>query len=215
MIDVKVDNKSDNKSEQPLLLLNKEEGISKKEAISINRDIKRLVKSKSEVDRSLCKLMFFSKNCYVASNTSPVPFYRYCGFSSWDEYIEKHIGISTKLANKYSNVYHKYFIDLKDVFDADKHFIDIDKLNLIIPIVNRANFNDLINKVKKASKKDLKALLSPIKCSHRTFGYRVNAKEAKIVSRAMKIARKNFGSNLTDPQLFVCIMSKYASEASN
>jgi hypothetical protein len=160
--------------------------------------------------------MFFSKNCYVASDkSSSIPFYQHCGFSSWDEYIEKHIGVSIKLANKYANVYHKYFIDLKGVFNADKHFIDIDKLNLIIPIVNRANFNHLINKVKQASKKDLKALLSPIRCSHRTFVYRINTKEAKIISRAMKIARKNFGSNLTDPQLFVCIMSKHASEESN
>ena len=129
-----------------------EDNLSKKDALSIRREIKSIAKQKIDVDLNFCEHIFYSKKAYVVTKDGSIPFYQYCGSPSWKEYIEKEVGITVNKANKYSAVYSKYFIELKGTFDPAKHSLDIEKLQLLLPIIDEKNCVTLINKARKASR---------------------------------------------------------------
>jgi len=74
----------------------------------------------------------------------------------------------------------------------------------------------LIEKARTASSDSLKALLGDkVQSLHKNIGYRINKKEEKVVRKAIELAKKEFGSDLTDSQVFVAIMSEYIESASS
>jgi hypothetical protein len=188
-----------------------EENLSKKDALSIRREIKAIAESKIGIDLSFCEHIFYSKKSYVIASSGSIPFYQYCGYPSWREYIENEVGTTVNKANKYSAVYSKYFVELENVFDASKHAIDISKMIYLLPIINEKNCISLLKKAKSASKETLKDLnsTSAVKATHKSISYRIDFKEAKLVEKAMKLARQDFGEELTDGQIFVAIMAEY------
>ena len=180
----------------------------------LRRNIKSVAKNKVDVDLDFCKHIFYSKSAYVTTKTGDVPFYLYCGYDTWQDYIEKEVNITTSKARKFASIYSKYFIELEGVFDAKKHAIDVVKLGLLLPIVDEDNLESLINTARDASQSTLKDLISPSKDStKKTISYRIKKKENSIVNKAIKMARKEFGEDLTEGQLYIAILCEYMEKS--
>ena len=191
-----------------------EENLPRASALSLRRHIKSLAKEKVELDLDFCEYVFYSKVAFVEATGGTVPFYKYCGFDSWKEYVEQEIQITFGKAKKYAQVYSKYCVELESVFDRSKHSIDVTKLELLLPIVTKENLKAMIAKFKAADCEALKDLLAPsIPSTINSITYRISKKENPIVNKAMKLGRKEFGGDLTDAQIFVAIFSEYLENA--
>lgn len=185
-----------------------DDNVPRSYANHLRKHLKLLVKQKNNTDLDFCEKIFYSKVVYV-SGKECIPFFQYCGFNSWKEYVEQELEITISKAHRYAAIYSKYFVELSDVF-TEQHYIDIDKLELLMPIIDSSNLNTLINKARQASYESLKELLSPSKKNyHKIISFKVTEGESKIIEKALIKAKLYFGDGLLDNKLFVEILKDW------
>lgn len=192
-------------------MISTDKAITKQNALSIRKQIKEITSKKFETDLDFCEKIYYSKYLQIISGHKEIPFYQFCGFDSWRQYIEQEVQITMPKAKRMIEIYNKYFIELDGVFNPKTDTIDIYKLQLLVPIINAKNCKSIINKARISSKEALKELLQPknIKSLHKSITYQIVKKELVVVEKAMNLARKEFGDSLNNGQIFTAILSKY------
>jgi hypothetical protein len=186
-----------------------EEALSQNSAKEFKTRIKNIILTKGSQDLEFCKFLFFSKISYVNYGNDKIPLYEFYGYESWKDYIENELLLLYSKAKKYADVYSKFCVELVDLFDPEKHMLDIHKMIALTPIIDSGNFKEYMKLAKKVSSEAFKSFLKPHKKAIKKSFVKIQISEERIFKKAIKQARKDFGQNLNDNQLLVAILSEY------
>ena len=129
---------------------------SKVDARKLQEDLFSLSDKKKKIDWDVYKTLYTAHVAFVQSNNSLVPLWKWSGFSSWENFVEDYVKITTDRARKYILIYKAF----KDNENQAK-VIDIKKLETIAPITNQYNKSKLLTSAKDLNHSNLKKLVSP------------------------------------------------------
>jgi hypothetical protein len=162
--------------------------------------------SKFDADLDFCKWLYLTANAMVTTSDDTIPFYEWSGHESWKAYVEKEVGITVGHARKYVRVHQTFIIDLKGVFDKRKHAIHLNKLIALAPMVDEDNLEQYIEEAKEMTAAEFRALtVEGWDLTHKNVGYSFPRNQDKVRMRAFKAARKLFGEDMTDSEVFLKI----------
>lgn len=136
------------------------ETLPRSQAKNLRSEIRKAVAENIGNDLEMCQRLFYTRVAFIEDGRTTIPFFAYCGYDSWEEYVTQDLGILYKRARKWSDVYSKYYIELASVFDPKKHSIDINKMILLMKHVSVDNLDAMISAAKNATKEEIKAVLS-------------------------------------------------------
>ena len=198
--------------DKPLIIKDKS-AIAKADAQSLRSAMKKQARNRFTSELDFCKWLWMTANAFVTTKDGAVPFYEWAGHESWKAYVEKEIGITGGKGRKYVRVHQTYAIDLSHVFDAEKHAIHIDKLMALMPLVDEDNLEGMIDNAREMTAAEFRALtVEGWDLTFKNVSYSFPRNQDRHRRRAFKMARKEWGEEMTDSEALVRILKDWATE---
>ena len=186
-----------------------DKAITKTSARTIKKEVLALAADKKQRDLAFCGALYRLRYLEVKDRSGSIPFWKFCGSTSWEHFCEGTLGINARKAAKYVSVFDKYCVQLDNVFDPEKHTLDIDKMISLMNVVNENNLDRVLSQAANMSNRNFKKLTGPsVPKGKRMVSFCYDGKSHMVKEKAFKLAEKRFPDK-TAPELFIEICRSY------
>ncbi len=183
--------------------------INKAEARAMRGEVSRRVSRKVQDDWELCGWLYHTKQAQVKDGNEAIAFYEYCGYDSWEDYVEKEVGMVVSAAKRYVRVWTKFAVELGSVLDTGL-IVNVTKMIRLsnYPQLSEKNVNRLLKRAAKMDDEEIAAIMDPDRASAQvTFHYHPRLDTHR--RKAFRLLTEEYGEDVTKGNLFIELAKFY------
>jgi len=126
-----------------------------------------------------------------------IPSFEFQGFDTWCQWADEELGLVRREAERHIQVYRKFGIELKGVFEVERDLLDHSKMHRICSLVTPQNCAEWIARARTMTCRELerarKAHSADAPTEYFHLGFELTLEEIEVCESALSQARRQLG----------------------